>query len=355
MRIVFMGTRDIAVPVLRALLEAGRPAWQVVGVFTQPDRPAGRSTAPLPPPVKLLAQQAGIPVFQPASLRDEAAQATLAALAPEVGVVASYAQLLPRAVLRLPPAGWLNVHPSLLPRHRGPSPVVAAILAGDAETGVSIIKLVRAMDAGPIVDQVCMPILPDDSGGTLTARLGELGARRLTAVLEAWVAGGIAPRPQEEQGATYSRLLRTEDGRLDWSRPASELARQVRAYDPWPGTFSTWQRRRLRVLAARAIETAGDEAEVDPGAAGQAGAALATLEAASKARGTVLRLVGGGRGAALLVATGSGALALERLQLEGRRALPADDFVRGQPGILGARLGIEASGGAGTARDAGAS
>lgn len=313
-----MGTRDIAVPALQALLAPGQADWQVVGVFTQPDRPAGRAQTPLPPAVKTLALANDLPVFQPETLRGDEAPALLAALAPDVGVVASYAQLLPRRVLQAARAGWLNVHPSLLPRWRGPSPVAGALLAGDAETGVTIIKLVRAMDAGPIVDQTRDVIRPDDTTATLTARLGELGAERLAAVLDPWVAGAITPTPQDEQAATYTPLLSRADGELNWGQPAAALERRVRAFTPWPGTFTRWDGRRLSILGAHA----------EPGPA-------------DAPPGQALGLAQSAAGPALRIACGNGVLAITRLQLEGRRPLDAAEFVRGQPGIIGARLGAD--------------
>jgi methionyl-tRNA formyltransferase len=315
-RIVFMGTRDLAVPALRVIIEQRDAGWDLVGVVTQPDRAMGRSKQPVAPPVKALAADAGIPVFQPETWRDEAAVELLRGLRPDVGVVAGYAQLLPRRVLRIPPAGWLNIHPSLLPRHRGPSPVAACILAGDAETGVSIIKLVSAMDAGPIVDQVRIPIRPDDTTATLTARLADLGAQRLPTVLDRWVAGSITARAQDDAAATYSRLLTRQDGLLDWTRPALDLERQVRAYDPWPGAYTLLEGRRLSVAAAQAVPTPST-----------------TLP------GTVLRLDSVAGRPALLIATGDAQLAAFRLQLEGRRELDAGEFVRGKAGTIGARLG----------------
>lgn len=315
MRIVFMGTRDIAEPALCILLDGGVPGRAVIGVVTQPDRPAGRSKQPAASPVKSLAVAAGIPVLQPETWRDAAAIQVLRDWAPDVGVVASYAQLLPRSVLRVPTAGWLNIHPSLLPRHRGPSPVAASILAGDTVTGVSIIKLVAAMDAGPLIAQSEAPIAREDTTGSLTVRLGDLGAHMLSALLDDWVAGRLAPRPQEEEGASYSHRLSRQDGLLDWRLPAAQLARRVRAYDPWPGTFTFWQGRRLNIAGAGAIETP------------------AALPA-----GTVLTLGQVGNRPALSIATGAGQLAAYRLQLEGRKELDADTFVRGQPGIIGSLL-----------------
>ncbi len=316
MRIVFMGTRDIAEHVLGALLEAGRPDWQIVASFTQPDRPLGRSATLQPPPVKLLAQRAGVLVYQPESLRSPEVVHDLQRLSPDVGLVASYAQLLPRRVLAIPPAGWLNVHPSLLPRHRGPSPVTSAILAGDIETGVTIIKLVKAMDAGPIVDQVRTTIGPNESAGALTERLGSLGAERTVAVLDDWVAGKLVAVLQDDSAATYSTRLTREDGRLDWSRPAEELVRRVRAFHPWPGTFTTWEGRRLVVLSAAPIR-----------------------QESGTAPGTVTGLFDSGSGPVILVATGQGELAVSDLQIEGRRPLSATEFVRGQPALIGSVLG----------------
>lgn len=316
MRIIFMGTRDIAVPALRTLIGSGRPNWHVVAVVTQPDRAAGRSRQPAPSPVKTLAAAAGIPVFQPESWKGADPVATLHELAPDVGVVASYAQLLPRRVLRIPNAGWLNIHPSLLPRHRGPSPVAATILAGDPVTGVTIIKLVSAMDAGPIVAQAGTPLQGDETTGTLTARLGDLGAQLLTTVLDDWVGGHVTALAQDGAAATYSQLLTRQDGLLDWSRPASDLERRVRAYSPWPGTFTFYKGRRLAILSASPIPTPSDAPP-----------------------GTVLGLEHIAGGMALPIATGSGRLAARRLQLEGRKDLAADEFTRGQPGILEAVLG----------------
>jgi methionyl-tRNA formyltransferase len=315
-RIVFMGTRDLAVPTLRVVIDQRDAGWDLVGVITQPDRAIGRSKQPVAPPVKALAAAAGIPVFQPETWRDEAAVAMLRGLKPDVGVVAGYAQLLPRRVLRIPPAGWLNIHPSLLPRHRGPSPVAASILAGDTVTGVSIIQLVSAMDAGPIVDQVRIPIRPDDTTTTLTARLADLGAQWLPTLLDRWVAGRIRPRVQDAAAATYSHLLTRQDGLLDWTRTAVELERQVRAYDPWPGTYTFLDGRRLSVAAAQAVPTPSD---VPPG--------------------TVVRLDRVAGRPALLVATGTGQLAMFRVQLEGRRELDAEEFVRGKAGTIGTQLG----------------
>lgn len=316
MRLVFMGTRDVAVPALRALLDTDRPNRHVVAVATQPDRPAGRSKQPAPSPVKAIAAAAGIPVFQPESWRDDDAVAALRALAPDVGVVASYAQLLPRRVLRVPAHGWLNIHPSLLPRHRGPSPVAASILAGDTVTGVTIIKLVSAMDAGPIVAQASTAIQGDDTTAVLTARLGNLGAQLLIAVLEDWVAGRLTAVDQDSSAATYSRLLTRQDGLLDWTLPADELERRVRAYDPWPGTYTFYAGRRLSILRGRAL-------------------AMPTEAPA----GTVLAVQDNVEQLALLIATGDKVLAVDRLQLEGRRALDAAEFVRGQRSIIGERLG----------------
>ncbi|MCL4543276.1 MAG: methionyl-tRNA formyltransferase [Chloroflexi bacterium] len=315
-RIVFAGTRGLALPVLEMLLSAGSVAeLQVVAVLTQPDRPAGRSSVPVSPPVKELAVAHHIPVLQPESLRTEGSVAALQSLALDAGVVASYAQLLPRRVLRIPTRGWLNIHPSLLPRYRGPSPIATAILEGDDTTGVSIIKLVREMDAGPIVDQVTIPMPDDATTAELLPLLGRMGAERLLATLPGWIAGSIKAQPQDEALATSTRLLSREDALLDWTQPAPRLARQVRAFDPWPGTFTWLGLRRLSILEAHAITVTVQ----DP-------------------PGTILQVDHRARPPRLVVACGTGALVVTRIQLEGRKAMGVDEFARGQRDLTGRQL-----------------
>lgn len=307
-RLVFMGTPEFAVPSLRALAAH----YEVALVVTQPDRPAGRSRAPRPPAVKVAAQVLGLPIYQPDTLRGPEALARLEAAQPEVIVVAAYGEILRRSVLSLPPKGCVNVHASLLPRHRGAAPVAAAILAGDRVTGVTIMLMDEGMDTGPILAQAEEPIRADDTAGALTARLAELGARCLLATLPRWLAGEIEPRPQEGSQATYAPRVTKEDGLIDWSEPAEVIERRVRAFDPWPGAYTYWHGRRLRIVRAAVV-------------AGWCG---------GEEPGTVLDTAQGPA-----VATGGGALLLRELQLEGRCCVGCAEFLRGQRGFIGSVLG----------------
>jgi methionyl-tRNA formyltransferase len=284
---------------------------------TQPDRPVGRSARPVPPPVKSLAQEHGLPVLQPPSLRRPAALAALARLRPEVGIVAAYGAILRPDVLALPPQGYLNVHASLLPRWRGAWPVGAAILAGDAETGATIMRLDAGMDTGPILARRPTPIRPQDTTASLQERLATLGADLLVEVLPAYLAGRLVPEPQDDRAATYSQMVRKEDGRLDWSRPAPELERQVRAMQPWPVAWTVWGDKTLRILAAHVLPGTPEGApaeETEPG-----------------------RVVRHRSGVA--VATGAGWLGLDRLQLEGRGVVTGEAFVNGYRTFPGSVLG----------------
>ncbi len=248
-RIVFMGSPEFALPTLNAL--AGR--YPVVGVVTQPDRPAGRGRTLKPPPVKLLADRLGLPVIQPERLRAAEAIAQLQAWEPDLIVVAAYGQILRPAVLNLPALGCLNVHASLLPRWRGAAPIQAALLNGDDETGVTIMMMDPGVDTGPILSQRAIPILPDDTAGTLGERLAELGAALLLDTLPDYLSGNLRPQPQDESRATLAPVLTKADGALDFTQPANSLARRVRAFNPWPGTYLTWQGAPLKVLRARAV------------------------------------------------------------------------------------------------------
>jgi methionyl-tRNA formyltransferase len=306
-----MGTPEIAVPVLSALLEAGH---EVLGVHTRPDRPAGRGRRRSASPVKEYARDRGLPVFQPATLRSEAAQRELAALSPDVIVVAAYGLFLPSSVLSLPPHGCLNVHPSLLPRYRGPSPVAAAILSSDATTGVSVIKLDEGMDSGPIVAQRETPIGPDENAEELTSRLFRIGADVIVEVMPNWAAGRVQAVPQDESLATTTRLLSREDGEIDWDLGADRIALQVRAYQPWPGAFTRWQGKLLKIIEASVSDTA-DTAPARPG--------------------QVVSLPAGDPG----IVASEGVLEVRRIQLEGRRAVRGSEFVRGYVDFVGSTVG----------------
>ncbi len=294
---MFTGTPAFACPILEALLARADP---VVGVVCQPDRPRGRGLDVVAPAVKQLAEARGLPVLQPERLRDPAFLDALRALAPELIVVAAYGKILPRTILELPPRGCVNVHASLLPRHRGAAPIVWSILAGDGETGVTIMAMNEAMDAGDILLQRPTPIASDETGGSLGERLSRLGAAAIGEAIDGLKAGTLRPRPQPTSGITLAPRIEPEHCRIDWQRPALELERQVRALAPAPSAFTLLGGKRLKVHRAALTNGSGP-----PGRVLEAGA--------------------GG----LVVAAGSGALRLLELQLEGRRRLPAAEFLAG--------------------------
>ncbi len=310
MRVVFMGSPGSAVPSLEHLVLNG---YEVVAVYTQPDRPAGRGRAIVPPPVKESAMSYGLPVYQPAGLRTEEALATLAGLKPDIIVVCAFGQILTQAVLDIPPRQCLNVHFSLLPRHRGASPVAAAILAGDEFAGVSI-QLVRVkLDTGPVLAGAAVPISPRDNTGSLTDKLSLVGARLLGEALAGWRRGEITPRPQNETEATYFSRINKEDGEIDWTLPAVDIWRRVRAFNPWPGCYTSWEGKQLKILEAMALPGEG------------------SLEA-----GRVVKLSGCEAGVG--IGTGGGILGLLKVQQEGKRAMSGGDFIRGQRDFIGAAL-----------------
>ncbi len=310
LRLVFMGTPPFAVPPLRALLERGH---EVAGVYTRPDRRAGRGRRLGQSAVKRFALDRGLAVFQPASLmRAPDAISEMASLAPEAIVVAAYGAFLPKETLDLPRLGCLNIHPSLLPRWRGPSPVASAILEGDEITGVSVILLDEGVDTGPVLARRHTDILRAEKADALTHRLFSIGSALLADTLDDWNEGRIDPQAQDESQATSTRLLKREDGRIDWTEPAALLERKARAFHPWPGTFTTWRGKTLKIWEARAVEAAGG----------------------GGAPGTVTRLGGG----AVVVAAGAGSLELIEVQIEGGVRLPAEDFCRGRD-FAGSKLG----------------
>ncbi|MCB0077662.1 MAG: methionyl-tRNA formyltransferase [Anaerolineales bacterium] len=310
---IFMGTPDFAVPSLEAL--AALPDIEIVCVITQPDRRAGRGKALRPSAVKQRAQALGFAVWTPERLRGDEALATLHDLEAALFVVAAYGEILRPAVLAMPRYGALNVHASLLPRQRGASPVAGVLLAGDAQAGVTIMQMDEGMDTGPILTQRAIAVRADHTRGTLTAALALLGAELLAETVPRWLAGAIKPTPQEGAAATYTRLIRKSEGELDWSESAEQLARTVRAFDPWPGTFTTWEGKRLKILAAQAV---GGRSALPPG-----GVAVRQGE--------------------LAVATSDGWLRLDRLQLAGKGEQTGAAFLNGYPQIVGARLGMAKS------------
>ena len=312
MSLVFMGTPAYVVPVLDALVQAG---YQVGGVYTQPDRPTGRGRKAEAPPVKEYALSKGLAVYQPSAWRSPEVFQELADLEPEAIVVAAYGRLLPPEVAHLPHRACLNVHPSLLPKYRGPSPVVSALLEGEAITGVTLMVVDEGVDSGPIVAQRTVEVEDHDTGGSLTRRLFEVGARLVVETLPTWLAGEIEPVPQDHSQATVTKRIAKEDGQLDWRKSEAHLWRQVRALYPWPGTYTFWRGRLLKVLEASLSGVEGD---------GEPGHVL---------------LLGNGREPRLGVVAGDGrVLELRRMQLEGRRPLGAAEFLQGHPDFIGSRL-----------------
>ena len=307
MRIVFAGTPEFAVPSLRALLASAHP---VVGVYTQPDRPAGRGRQLRASPVKALAQAEGIPVEQPLSLKSADAQATLAAYAPDLMVVVAYGLLLPQAVLDLPRYGCVNVHASLLPRWRGAAPIQRAILAGDAETGVTLMRMEAGLDTGPMLAKAACPIGPEDTAADLHDRLAELGARLLAAELDRLLTGVPTGEVQDETLATYAAKLNKAEADLHWERPARELSRQVNAFNPWPVAQTRFRDQVLRIWRAQVVPGTG-------------------------APGSVVRAGRDG----LDVACGQDCLRLLEVQLPGGKRISGADFSNSQAplGMLLAR------------------
>jgi methionyl-tRNA formyltransferase len=295
MRIVYMGTPDFAVPALKALIDAGHA---VICVYTQPPRPAGRGQREQISPVHEEAVRRGIPVRTPVSLRSEGAQRDFAALKPDVAIVTAYGLILPKAVLAAPPYGCINIHASLLPRWRGAAPIQRAILAGDSETGITIMQMDEGLDTGPMLLQARRPIGPSTSAQDLHDSLAALGAESIVAALEK-LAPGLLPATPQPDGANYAAKLTRDEGRLDWRKPAAELERQVRAFTPWPGAWFEQDGERCKVLSASVAGGKG-------------------------APGTVLD-------DRLTVACGEGALAIGRIQRAGKAAMDAETFLRGNP------------------------
>lgn len=316
MRTVFMGTPDFAIPTLERLLET----QEIVGVFTQPDRPAGRGRRVRRSPVKRLAESAGVAVYQPKSFRrDPTVAHEVADLAPDVIVVAAYGLILSADVLAVPKLGALNVHASLLPRWRGAAPVTHALLEGDEETGISIMLIDVGLDTGPILAQEKIAVPATATAGKLTGELARLGARLVVRTLPRWAAGEIEPVPQDEALVTYAPLVTRQDARLDWSRPAEFLERQVRAMNPWPGAYTEHGGEMLKVHCATVVD----------------GTAKAAPE------GTV---VATGRGPA--VVTSERLLCLDVVQAAGRRRMSGEEFARGRPGFVGSQLAMRDGDGA---------
>lgn len=307
MRIVFMGVPEFAVP---ALVRLANSEHEVVAVYTTLGKPSGRGRGISELPVKHVAEEMGLEVRQVESFKKVDDVVGLANLKPDIIVVASFGLILPPAVLDIPPYGCLNLHPSLLPLYRGPTPIPAAILAGDDVTGSSVMLIDKKIDSGPILAQRKVPIEPSDTTKSLTAKLATVSTDLLMETLPGWLSRSIEPRPQRHEDATYTKMLSKKDGDLDWKLPSTELWRRVRAYYPWPVAYTLWNGKGLRILGA--IPQQGQLAE----------------------EGRVLDLGHGEVG----VQTGGGILKLARVQVEGKKEMGITEFVRGQRSFIGSLL-----------------
>jgi methionyl-tRNA formyltransferase len=309
LRIVFMGSPQMAVPALEQLLSN---KFNVVAVYTQPDRPAGRGRGLTASAVKEAALKWGLPVVQPERLKQAEDLAQMAAYKPDVIVVCAFGQILTQALLDIPPYQCVNVHYSLLPRHRGAAPVMAAVLAGDEFTGVTVQLVRKKLDTGPLLAAAAIPVNPWDTTGTLSEKLSLVGAQLLDEALTGWLRGEITPREQDESKATYFGQVTKEEGEIKWENPALEIWRRIRAFQPWPGCFTYWKGKQLKITEASVITTekAGDA-------------------------GKVIGLDGtGGVG----ITTGNGIIKLLEIQYEGKKAMAATAFIRGQREFIGSKL-----------------
>jgi methionyl-tRNA formyltransferase len=310
LRIVFMGSPEFAVPSLKKLVAEGH---EMAAVYTQPDRPAGRGRTVEPPPVKAEALALGMQVEQPETLKSEEVLSKLALYKPEAVVVCAYGQILPKALLEMPRLKCINVHFSLLPRHRGASPVVSTLLAGDDFAGVTIMIVEPKLDTGPMLARAAITILPNDNAGTLTEKLGIVGASLLLEALTGWQRSEILPITQDDSQSNYFSQMQKEAGEVDWTLPALTIWRQVRAFNPWPVCYTAWGGKQLKIIEAKALpdlETPGPGLVIDiPGLKDAVG-----------------------------IGTGKGVLAVQTLQLEGKKAVTAAEFLRGRRGFIGQKL-----------------
>jgi methionyl-tRNA formyltransferase len=323
LRIVYMGTPYFAVPALNALVQGSAPGvvlpegYEIVTVITRPDKPAGRGREIAFSPVKQAALSHGLAVWQPGSFKKPENSAALAAYRADLYIVAAFGQILPQVVLDQPHYGTLNIHASLLPKYRGPDPIAEAILQGDNETGISIMLLDAGVDTGPVLLRRSIALTEDETTGSLTLKLAEFGAQALLEALPLWVANKITPVSQDEQQASHTRMLSKENGKICWNLPAAVLARQIRAYMPWPGSYTYWRGKLLKIISAHAMN-------IESPMSGMSGTVCLREEAGHQV---------------LAVITGSGLLAIKHLQLAGKRAVGAEEFLRGYSQIMGEVLG----------------
>lgn len=335
---IFFGTSQFAVPILEALIPT---PWRPRVVVTTPDRPAGRGLKAKPSPVKQKAGEYGLEVWEPARFTPTKAKGfndrlarrqsdqdsaeivnvsawadRMAGLAPDLFILAAYGKIIPVTLLAIPRAGSLNVHPSLLPRWRGPAPIQYAILNGDSATGVSIMVMDEEIDHGPIVAQRSLPVAPDDTGETLEKKLGREGARLLLETIPLWLERSITPKEQDHAHATYTRLLTKEDGIIDWSLPASDIARRIRAFTPWPGSHTFWGERRITIVRTEPFEIVENRSGTD------------------QKPGSVFS-----KEKKLLIAAGDKPLEIVEIRSEGKRSMSGKEFLNGHRAVIGTRLG----------------
>lgn len=306
-RVIFMGTPDFALPGLASLIAV--PELEIVGIFTQPDKPVGRGRLMTPPPVKILAQKHNLKVFQPEKIKSEFEN--IRDLHPDLIIVIAYGKIIPQKILDIPRYGCLNVHASLLPQYRGAACLNAPILNGDEKTGVTIMKMEAGLDTGPILRQAEIKLNGTENLAILHDQLALLGAKILVPTLFDWIDGKTEPQAQDEAKAIYVKMLSKEDGRIDWKKPAEEIERMIRAYNPWPGAFSTWQNKVLKIISAK----------------------KEVLKNQKLAPGTFFK-----NQENLAIQCGQGALLILKLQLEGKKIMEAPDFLRGNAEIIGQRL-----------------
>jgi len=316
-KIVFLGSSEFSQPILEGLIK--NQASQVILVITEPDKPAGRGQKITASPIKLLAQKYKIPVFQPVKL-DKNFTLQLKNQAPDLIVVASYGQILPADILSLPKYGCLNIHPSLLPKYRGPTPLQATILAGEKKAGISIIKMDEKIDHGPILSQKSLKISNSETTSSLSEKLSKLGAQLLLHMLPLYLKGKIKPKPQNEEQASYTPLIKKEDGKINWWQKAEDIERKIRAYQPWPGTFTFWldpkgKKRLIKIKEAKILHP-------------QIGCAR------NPQPGFVFQTQDGN----LAVNCGQGSLKIKKIQLEGKKTMEAKEFLNGYPQITGSQL-----------------
>jgi len=309
-RVVFMGTPEYAVPTLEHLLLDG---YEVAAVYTQPDKTAGRGRAAVTSPVKKAALERGLPVVQPVSFKDAEVVKQLTSFQPDVIVVLAFGQVLPQPVLDIPALGCINIHPSLLPKYRGAAPVVAAILSGDEFTGVTVMGMAEGLDTGDILMQAQVPISAQDTAGTLTGKLSLIAARLVLETLPRLAKGEIIPRPQDESLASYYSQMAKSDGEINWNLPAADIWRRVRAFNPWPGSHTQLEGKQLKIIKAVPLAIKG---KAGPGR-------VIALDEKEAAFG---------------IGTGKGILGILEVQLEGKRAMSAADFLRGQRQLIGEKL-----------------